>query len=398
MRPSFANRAVANRAVAQAIASRRGVALVVGMLALFGARCPAVETIAYTLDDQPRSLAGRVLVRDDAGGRLLLAPDGLLELIPGDAVRSASEDDLPFQPLSVDQAADRLLAELPSGFQAYKTERCVVAYNTSRDFAKWTASLVERLRRAFVSFWSKKGFDLAEPELPLVVVIYADEASYRRASAAELGDARGVVGYYSLRTNRVTMYDLTGSEEARGGGGRRGSLKEINQMLATPGAAPLVATIVHEATHQIAFNTGLHQRYADVPLWLLEGMAVYFEAPDLSSSRGWRGIGKVNHARLDTFRRNLPAWGPAALRGLVADSRRFRDPRTAADAYADAWALNYYLIKQRPKQYVAYLEAQRDKPPLAETTAEQKVAEFELHFGPLEEVQRTFLRQMSRVR
>ena len=44
-----------------------------------------------------------------------------------------------------------------------------------------------------------------------------------------------------------------------------------------------MATIVHEATHQIAFNCGMQQRYADIPLWLCEGMAVYFEAPDLAS-------------------------------------------------------------------------------------------------------------------
>jgi hypothetical protein len=85
-------------------------------------------------------------------------------------------------------------------------------------------------------------------------------------------------------------------------------MREINEMLSQPAAVPLVATIVHEATHQIAFNCGLQQRYADIPLWLCEGMAVYFEAPDLTSTRGWRGIGRVNYPRLETFRKNVPNW------------------------------------------------------------------------------------------
>ena len=135
-------------------------------------------------------------------------------------------------------------------------------------------------------------------------------------------------------------------------------------MLSQRAAVPLVATIVHEATHQIAFNCGLQTRLSDIPLWLCEGMAVYFEAPDLTSSRGWRGIGRVNYPRLTTFRRNLPNWRRDSLVTLLADNQRFRNPSTAVAAYADAWALNYYLIKYRPKQYAAYLEMLAEKPPL----------------------------------
>ena len=50
----------------------------------------------------------------------------------------------------------------------------------------------------------------------------------------------------------------------------------------------VTVTVIHEATHQIAFNCGLHTRYADNPLWLTEGMALYFETPDLRSRSGWR--------------------------------------------------------------------------------------------------------------
>ncbi|MEM1304033.1 MAG: DUF1570 domain-containing protein, partial [Planctomycetota bacterium] len=285
-----------------ALSTQRNTATALAV-ALLAAACPlawpsacrAVETIAFVDDDGRQTVEGRALVRDSVGGALLQSDDGALWLITGDSVVSSRSDARSFAPVSDDELKRRLLATLPTGFQVYSTPHYLVAYNTSRDFAKWTASMLERLQRAFVNYWSRQGFDLHEPEFPLVVTIYADRASYRRAAQRDLGNATGVVGYYSLRTNRVTMFDLTGAEEARGGGGRRSSLKEINQILATPAALPLVATVVHEATHQIAFNCGLQQRFADLPLWLVEGMAVYFEAPDLSSSRGWRGIGKINY-------------------------------------------------------------------------------------------------------
>ena len=158
------------------------------------------------------------------------------------------------------------------------------------------------------------------------------------------------------------MYDLTGVEVAAharaiAAARRRRSIS----MLARPEAEQLVATIIHEATHQIAFNSGLQTRFADIPLWVSEGIAVYFETPDLQSAKGWRTIGAVNDSRLDRFREYLRTRPADSLKSLIADDKRIRDTRTALDAYAEAWALNYYLIHQHPKQYVAYLQMLSDK-------------------------------------
>src|SRR5207253_9543744 len=81
--------------------------------------------------------------------------------------------------------------------------------------------------------------------------------------------------------------------------GPANSPAEINERLS---AVPYnIATVIHEATHQIAFNSGMHTRYADNPLWLAEGMAMYFETPDLSSKSGWKTAGAVNDLRLGQF-------------------------------------------------------------------------------------------------
>jgi hypothetical protein len=357
-----------------------------------------VDRVTFTLDGNQQTVAGRVLIEAQDGGLLLESADGAQHTIEGSTILSRQQTETPFKPLTADEIGEQLLEQLPPGFRVHTTPHYVVAYDTSREYAEWTSSLFERLYKAFTSYWRRQGLKLHDPEFPMVVIAFANKSTYEAAARGDLGDAvSNVVGYYNLKTNRVYTYDLTGAQSAAGPGNRRGSLREINQMLSQRAAVPLVATIVHEATHQIAFNCGLQTRLSDIPLWLCEGMAVYFEAPDLTSSRGWRGIGRVNYPRLNTFRRNQPKWRRDTLVSTLSDNDRFRNPQTAIAAYADAWALNYYLIKYRPKEYAAYLKTLAAKPPLIEDDPDTRLEEFKSHFGDLRTLEREFLQKMSRV-
>jgi hypothetical protein len=230
--------------------------------------------------------------------------------------------------------------------------------------------------------------------------VFADKASYAAFAEPELGPATdSIIGYYSLRTNRVTTYDLTGIQALRQPNDRRSSAAQINQMLARPEAERLVATIVHEATHQIAFNCGLQTRYADIPLWLSEGIAVYFETPDLKSTSGWRSLGDVNRVRLAGFRDYLRRRPSDSLVTLLTDDNRLRSGTTAADAYSEAWALNYFLIRQRPQQFRDYLKMLSEKRPMFWDDTATRLKEFQEAFGTnLAELDAEFLRYMSRVR
>ena len=357
-------------------------------------------SITFRTDGGTQTVEGRPLVEDSAGGVLLETTAGRQWVIEAGSVESRRQLDAVFTPLSHEEIGEQTLAELPEGFKTHTTPHYVVCYNTSRAYAQWTSSLLERLHRAFTNYWDGKGVELHEPEFPLVVIIYSTPGQYQAASADELGAAaKNIIGYYSLTSNRVSMYDLTGSEAVRiqNGGNRRGSLKEINRMLNQPAASPLVATIVHEATHQIAFNCGLQPRLAELPLWLVEGMAVYFEAPDLSTGRGWRGIGKVNTPRLARFKANLGSPRRSSILSLVADDKRLRNSRTAIDAYADAWALNYFLIRYHPDEYVAYVVSLSQKAPLESSTPEARIAEFRQHFGDIAPLEKEFLKRMQRL-
>ena len=189
------------------------------------------------------------------------------------------------------------------------------------------------------------------------------------------------------------LYDLT----AETGGRPATTVAELNEKI---GASPFnVATVIHEATHQIAFNCGLHTRYADNPLWLTEGLAMYFETPDLRSRTGWRTIGRSNPFRLAQFRdyaRNRRK--SDALATLLAVNGRFTEADQAADAYAEAWAFSYFLIKTKRQLYTDYLHRLSAKKPLVFDDPEERLAEFKAVFGDdVERLDREFLRYLERL-
>ncbi len=377
------------------------IALVLGLVASLGAAtASALDRVTLRRDGKRIQVEGRVLVTAQDGGRLLLTRDGVLWAVAPEELVSSTRDAARFEPLTAEQLGAKLLRELPEAFDLHRTAHYLTLHNTSRNYAQWCGSLFERLYMAFTNYWTRRGFELTEPEFPLVALVFSDERSYADYARPELGDGSGsIIGYFSLRTNRMAMYDLTGIEALRRMTGRLGSVSQINRILAQPGAERIVATIVHEATHQIAFNCGLHTRYSDCPLWFSEGIALYFETPDLGSSRGWRTIGAVNPTRLARFRTYLRRRPPDSLLSLIRDDERLRDPQQTLDAYAEAWALTYFLIRQYPQQYLDYLEMLSEKEPLIWDTPETRIQEFKAAFGEdLEALDVEFLRYMGKVR
>ncbi len=359
----------------------------------------ALEQVTLRRDGREQTVSGQLVVTAEDGGLLLMTPDGTLWAIEPDELVARKQDGDFFHPLTREELGRQLLAELPAGFEIYSTHHYLICHNTSREYAAWCGALFERLSKEFTNFWSRKGIKLREPEFPLVAIVFNTRDAYTNYAQAELGKSAGsIVGYYSLRSNRITMYDLTGIESLRNAGDRRGSAAQINQMLAQPQAEQVVATIIHEATHQIAFNSGLQTRFADIPLWVSEGLAVYFETPDLQSAKGWRNIGAVNTSRLTRFREYLPQRPATSLKSLISDDKRIRDARAALDAYAEAWALNYYLIRNHPKQYLAYLQMLSEKKQLFWDSPQTRLKEFQAAFGDnLGQLDADFLRRMQKV-
>lgn len=352
------------------------------------------ERIVIEADGERRTLEGVVVVEAVDGGLLVERSDERLELVQPATVRGRTPLDRPVTESPRDLGR-RILGELPSGFDLLVTRHYVICFDTSRAYAQWCGGLFERLHDAFMNFWRQAGFETTPPPRPLVVVIFADRQRYEAFAARDLGAATDrVVGYYNLMTNRVTTFDLTGSATFARPAGQAAARAGL-EILSRPEAAGMVATLVHEATHQMAFNAGLHRRLAPVPLWLSEGVATYFETPDLAHDRGWKGIGNVNRQRLDRF---LAGQTSGWIERLVRDDEPFRRPDEALDAYARGWALTFFLIQTRKAAFVDYLETIAAKSPLVDDSPEERLADFRAAFpaapGELEEA---VLRHLSRL-
>ena len=76
------------------------------------------------------------------------------------------------------------------------------------------------------------------------------------------------------------------------------------------------------------------------------------------------------------------------------------DPKPeAGDAYAESWALTYYLIKQRPKEYVKYLHLLPPKKVQVWNDPEKRRADLKSVFGDdLAALNRAMLTYLSRLR
>lgn len=343
---------------------------------------------------------GEVVQEYNEGSLLFLTPDGQLWTLYDKQIVSRKPTDAVMQPLTSEEIYERFQQQLPPGFLVYKTKHYVIVYNTSGAYAKWVGELFERLYRGFYNYWKRQHqIDLDEPRFPLVAVIFKDKPSYLLYAKREVGDAaEAMIGYYNMKTNRMATYDLTGVNGLAPSGVPLTSTRVIEQVLARPQAERTVATIVHEAVHQIAYNSGLQVRLADNPRWLSEGLAMYFESPDFSSRSGW-SMGKVNYHNFRKFAQYLPTRPADSLTSLICSDQRLLDSSTAVHAYPESWALTYFLMKTQKENYAAYLKELANLPPLGETSERERVDLFKEYFGgDLLQLDQEFIKYIRKVR
>jgi hypothetical protein len=338
--------------------------LSVALPAIAAAGTPSQFMLELTLDG--RSIEGTPLhwtPREVS----LLGRDGRLWQFDPHEVTEFHKTAQHFSPLSVSAIRAMLLGELGSAYEVSGTGHYMVAHpQGQRDI--W-APRFEQQYREFLHYFAVRGFHPREPEFPLIGIVTATRAEFERYSAQQGAPVGGgTLGYYSPQSNRILLYDLAGGRESPRDWRRN------------------AATVIHEATHQMAFNTGVHDRCAPPPLWVAEGLATLFEAPGVYDSEAHpERRDRINRDRYQHFIRAVaPRHRPELLSGMVASDQWFHtDP---ADAYAEAWALTFYLVETQPLKYADYLAR----------TAAQRAADFAAVFGsdvPMLEAQ--FLRFMK---
>lgn len=338
----------------------RRVWMALGLL-LSGVASAAAETplegmIQLTLDGQV--VEGRPLAWDSEQVRLL-GRDGRLWEFPPQNAHDFRKTSSRFQPYSPSEIRASLLRELGQGFEVSGTEHYLVAH-ASQQRDQW-AQRFEDLYRSFVQYFAVRGFQLQTPPFPLIGIVARNQQEFVRYSARQgLPVSGAVLGWYSNESNRIVLYD----EGAR----------------TKQGWEENAATLIHETTHQIAFNTGIHNRYSPPPVWVAEGVATLFEAPGIYDARNHpERRERINAGRRQAFQRLVPQHRPELLRELIASDRLFRSSPGAA--YAEAWAWTFFLVETEPRRYGEYLARTAAHPSFGEATSDERLADFTAVFG-----------------
>jgi hypothetical protein len=157
-------------------------------------------------------------------------------------------------------------------------------------------------------------------------------------------------------------------------------------------------TIVHETTHQVGYNIGIHSRIGETPMWVIEGLATVLEAPGIRVRGSSDAADKINTDRLNWFSTEYESRRqPGDLARMVAEDELFRNQ--ALDAYSSAWAFTYFMTENpaRARSFIRYLRILGERDPLQHYSAEQRLKEFQSAFGDISKVEMDFLRSIDRL-
>jgi hypothetical protein len=291
----------------------------------------------------------------------LLGRDGRLwDFSPREAkdFRKTASD---FRPFNSSMLRGQLETELGNSYEVTGTAHFVVAHpRGQRD--DW-AERFEEMYRSFVMYFSVRGFRLAQPPFPLVAIVFKTKQDFLRYTVKDSQKpSEGLLGYYSLSSNRVTLYDVGDGKTSTADWQRNFS------------------TVVHEAAHQTAFNTGIHNRFAPLPRWVAEGLGTMFEARGVNNSRAYTSqADRINRERFDNFKQYRTRRKADSLMQLVSSDRRFESDPMAA--YAEAWMLTFFLAETLPREYAQYLSRTANRPAFSEYPSAARLSDFTAVFG-----------------
>ncbi|MCE9605722.1 MAG: DUF1570 domain-containing protein [Planctomycetia bacterium] len=342
-----------------------------------GENADAVEPARWTLSMKVdgRFLEGTPLSWDESNV-FLLSREGRLHDFKPAAAKESRKSSATFQGYSAAEMRERLSKELGRGFEVTHTGHYLVAH--PRGQKKDWAPRFEEMYRQFVHYFTVRGFALQEPEFPLVAIIWPTQQDFQRYAASEGSSmGPGYLGYYSARSNRVTLYD-----QQSGGGD----------------SAANIDTVIHEVTHQTAYNTGVHRRFAETPRWLVEGLGTMFEPQGVWNARKFPKLDdRINRGRLGEFKSRRSARPAGLIAELISTDRMFESDTSTA--YCEAWAFSFYLGEKMSRKYAEYLALTAKRPIFQHYPASERMKDFTSIFGSdLKLIESQYLRFMDELK
>lgn len=352
-----------------------------------------LTTVLVKSPDGSQQVFGRVLVEAQDGGVLLEERNGRIRQLTPKMIESKSTSPSPFLPMTNDELGNDLLAQVSAGFEIHQTDHYVICSNSTEEYSEFVGKLLEKVFDQYFQFMDEQEIVVNQLAGKFPVIILQSETEFKEFAAVQHPETsfENTPGYYSLRENQMLLMDLTRDRSLRSSSAIRKRLAE----------QPLqVATIVHEAVHQLAFNTGLQIRMADNPVWLSEGLALYFEPIAPRSTNLWTRPGLVSSRHHPEFvRHSENGTTEIPLRELLSVDQTFLNPDTVATAYAESWGLTSFLFRQQKEGMKKYLTKISQRKPLQRVSPEERVSEFQEAFGKSpDEIEREVVSFVRRLR
>jgi hypothetical protein len=334
--------------------------LCASMLAIgLTSQSPAADFM-FRADVNGQTLEGKPLTWT-ANEMFMLGRDGRLYDFDPHEAKNGAKTGPRFMPETMNEMKRDLYREFGQTLDITTTQHYIIVHPRGSNDT-W-ANRFEDLYRSCLQYFRVRGFTPCEPEFPLVAIVYRNQADYFAAASASGTPMRpGTLGHYDPTSNRVYLFDVTGGKDS-------GDWTQNAD------------TIIHEATHQTAFNVGIHTRFTELPRWLAEGLATMFEARGVWNSSTYATFkDRINAGRLHDFKEYVATRRqPGSLARLITTDDAFHSD--GLGAYAEAWALSFYLCETRPREYMEYLEKTAARPIFGTYTDLERMADFQQAFG-----------------
>jgi hypothetical protein len=339
-----------------------------------------------------------------------------------------------------DPDLEPLLRAIGGSSEVARGPHVILVHQQTAAEATERVDLLERVLTTYYLLFAAQGIDLTVPNRRLASAVFSEHKDYLEYLRAEHSETfRSTRGYYHPSLNAVLAYDSRSSGTLR----QLGEVLAVRQrelatlestlerlpprgrlMIEIRGESPRtmsraqarkhlqslrhdlnrreltrevdrrsidLGTAAHEMVHQLVASSGLAPHHDDFPLWFHEGFAAQFEV--IRGGR-WAGVGRAHDLRLPDWRA-LPRRTSLAL--LIEDQGFGRGYQK--DSYAQAWALVYYLRKERPQQFLTFLDLLRAPDAAAPRSKSRSASVFRLAFGDdLDELEKSWHAYLDSVR
>lgn len=317
------------------------------------------------------------------------------------------------KPVEIDPAQEKIMRDFTKNradMKFLRSKHFLLLHDTSdkkdrrtgKTRAEERLALLETVYESFLMKFCLEGVELEVPEKLLMVVLFAEHNEYLQFVNLLGPELVSAAGFFHRVDNVAVFYDqgtdqsfevlnlLNKSIQSQRDEIVRRKIGGLADVIRFADTLSLlievkrenldIEVVSHEATHQLAANTGLMPADSPVPTWAAEGLATYFEAPKQAA---WSGIGSVNAERLGWYRELAPLTKISNIDFIVSDQifTRSANNFTTLHAYGQSWALTHFLMEKHFVKLVEYYRELGKLPKTRHTNPEELQKVFDQVFG-----------------